>query len=430
MRSGGDQLSPGLREYFEPRFNRDFGDVRLHHDDRSASSADRLNARAYTVGQDIAFGSGEFSPDSNEGRRLLAHELTHVVQQSAVAAGNISTSGDRIQRWPPTTRGGTTTPRDIVRQRRTPASSMGEYISLVQSLESTYRELAPRQFLAMLRQIYYGRPWSSRPTTQWSDVLASSPAMPDPRHRAGRGPGSLFQALRESQELGGVDIGHVLTGLEALLNPTTQVTLSVTGPDPTVSMPNTEFATWGGDLGSAAGQSVADIFLRRPVRPDLTYFTEYASNADLEGNIDSFGIAEGARASGGLAALLSRPPSGSMAGAVRGGTPVSQILSQYYSGTISDLSRAHTNRYRSFITRIGGRVSGNRITNRASLLGPISPRVASFARLWVIREIRDERGMLSAAAEHFFPEVDLQAHLNVKSRAMVNLFLSWLESRL
>ena len=165
MRSGGEPMSPGLQDYFESRFDRNFGDVRLHHDRQSASSANRLNARAYTIGHNITFGSGEFSPDSTEGRRLLAHELTHVVQQSAVATGNISSTGQRIQCWPPTTRGGSTTPRDIIRQRRTPASSMGEYISLVRSLESTYRELAPRQFLAMLRQIYYGRPWSSRPTT-------------------------------------------------------------------------------------------------------------------------------------------------------------------------------------------------------------------------------------------------------------------------
>ena len=428
-RNSGSPFATPERKFFEPRLGHDFTNVRIHTNQQGADMAQSVNARAFTVGRDIVFGPGEYAPSTPEGQRLIAHELTHVIQQSA-DSGPLNLSEDRIQRGPPSTAGGSARPREVVRDRRTPASSIGDYITLVRSLEVAYPELDSRQLLAMLRQIYYGRPWSARPTAQWSDVLPNSPAMSDPRHRAGRGAGSLFHSLRESQEFGGLDIGHVLTGLEALLNPTTAVTLSVTGPDPTVAMPNTEFATWGGDLGSAAGQCVADILLTRTVRSNVAYFREYASNADLEGNIDSFGIAEGARSSGGLASLLSAPPSGSMAGAVRGGTPVSQILSQYYTGTTSALSRAHTNRHRNFVTRIGGRVSGNRIVNRTSIVGPIAGRVASFARLWFIREVRDERGIIGAAAEHFFPAANLQSHLNIKSRAMVNLFLTWLEARL
>ena len=429
LRKQGSPFFSSERNFFEQRFGRDFSDVRIHTDQKAADLASGLNARAFTIGNDVVFGSGEFTPTSQDGRTLIAHELTHVIQQSH-PTGELNLSEQLVQRTPPSTLGGVARPRELARERRSPASSMGDYITLVRELESYYPEMDPRQFLAMLRQIYYGRPWSARTTTQWSDVLPNSPDMSDPRYRAGRGAGSLFHALRESQELGGLDIGHVLTGLEALLNPTTEVTLTVTGPDPTVSMPNTEFATWGGDLGSAAGQSVADILLTRPRRPDREYFSEYASDADLEGNIDSFGIEQGARASGGLAALLSAPPSGSMAGAVRGGTPVSQILAQYYSGVASDLSRAHTNRYSDFVNRIGGSVSGSRIVNRASLVGPIARRVASFARLWFIREVRDERGRLMAAFEHYFPEEELSSHLNTKSRIMVILFFNWLEARL
>lgn len=429
LRKQGSPFFSSERNFFEQRFGHDFSDVRIHTGQKAADLANDLNARAFTIGNDVVFGSGEFTPTSQDGRTLIAHELTHVIQQS-FPSGKQNLSEQLVQRGPPSTLGGAERSRDPARERRSPASSIGEYITLVRDLESYYPEMDPRQFLAMLRQIYYGRPWSARTTTQWSDVLPNSPAMSDPRHRAGRGEGSLFHAIRESQEMGGLDIGHVLTGLEALLNPTTEVTLTVTGPDPTVSMPNTEFATWGGDLGSAAGQSVADILLTRPRRPDREYFSEYASDADLEGNIDSFGIEQGARVSGGLAALLSAPPSGSMAGAVRGGTPVSQILSQYYTGVASDLSSAHTNRYSDFVNRIGGRVSGSRIVNRAALVGPIARRVASFAYLWFIREVRDERGRLSAAFEHYFPEEELDAHLNTKSRIMVNLFFNWLEARL
>jgi hypothetical protein len=81
-RGGGEPLSPSARAFFEPRFNHDFGGVRLHTGARAAASAQAVNARAYTIGDDVVFGAGEFAPETCEGRRLLAHELTHVIQQS------------------------------------------------------------------------------------------------------------------------------------------------------------------------------------------------------------------------------------------------------------------------------------------------------------------------------------------------------------
>ena len=64
------------------RLGYDFSQVRLHTDARAAASAQAVNARAYTVGRDIVFGAGQYAPDNDQGRRLLAHELTHVVQQT------------------------------------------------------------------------------------------------------------------------------------------------------------------------------------------------------------------------------------------------------------------------------------------------------------------------------------------------------------
>lgn len=81
MLGGGQPLHRSAREFFEPRFQRDFSQVRIHTDERASSTARALNAHAYTVGSDIVFGAGKYAPDSDEGRRLLAHELTHVVQQ-------------------------------------------------------------------------------------------------------------------------------------------------------------------------------------------------------------------------------------------------------------------------------------------------------------------------------------------------------------
>jgi hypothetical protein len=81
----GMPLDTASRSYFEQRFGRDFGNVRVHSDATAARSAREVNAQAYTVGHDIVFDTGRFSPGTDEGRRLLAHELTHVVQQDAVS---------------------------------------------------------------------------------------------------------------------------------------------------------------------------------------------------------------------------------------------------------------------------------------------------------------------------------------------------------
>lgn len=83
LRSGrGEPLDAETRTYFEPRFGHDFGHVRVHTDPRAAESAREVSALAYTVGSQVVFGAGQYAPGTHQGRRLLAHELTHVVQQA------------------------------------------------------------------------------------------------------------------------------------------------------------------------------------------------------------------------------------------------------------------------------------------------------------------------------------------------------------
>ena len=79
----GQPLDSGTRRDMESRFGYNFADVRVHTGTRAAASARAISARAYTVGKDIVFSSGEFSPHSSSGRWMLAHELTHVLQQGA-----------------------------------------------------------------------------------------------------------------------------------------------------------------------------------------------------------------------------------------------------------------------------------------------------------------------------------------------------------
>ncbi len=82
MKGGGRALSEGERAFFEPRFGYDFSEVRLHTDAKAADSARAVNAQAYTIGKDVVFGSDKYSTDSDDGKKLLAHELTHVIQQN------------------------------------------------------------------------------------------------------------------------------------------------------------------------------------------------------------------------------------------------------------------------------------------------------------------------------------------------------------
>jgi len=81
LSSPGQALSPEIRASFEPRFGVDFSAVRVHTDDAAARSAASLQAAAYTVGHHLVFGAGHYAPGSTSGRRLIAHELAHVVQQ-------------------------------------------------------------------------------------------------------------------------------------------------------------------------------------------------------------------------------------------------------------------------------------------------------------------------------------------------------------
>ncbi|MFL6201387.1 MAG: DUF4157 domain-containing protein [Thermoanaerobaculia bacterium] len=89
LQGGGRALSPSERGFFEPRFAHDFGNVRLHTGPDAAELARSVQARAFTLGSSVVFGAGQYTPDSDGGRRLLAHELTHVVQQGGKGGGRV-----------------------------------------------------------------------------------------------------------------------------------------------------------------------------------------------------------------------------------------------------------------------------------------------------------------------------------------------------
>ncbi|HBB87627.1 MAG TPA: hypothetical protein DC047_08445 [Blastocatellia bacterium] len=92
LRSNGQPLDTATRGFMEPRFGHDFSQVRVHTDEKAADSARAVDSLAYTVGRNIVFAAGQYRPATAAGRRLVGHELTHVVQQGRTGATNLSSS--------------------------------------------------------------------------------------------------------------------------------------------------------------------------------------------------------------------------------------------------------------------------------------------------------------------------------------------------
>lgn len=84
LKGGGEPLPESIRSFFELRFGTDLSQVRVHNNANSDRLNNSLNARAFTAGKDILFARNEYRPWSNEGRSLIAHELTHAIQQSSI----------------------------------------------------------------------------------------------------------------------------------------------------------------------------------------------------------------------------------------------------------------------------------------------------------------------------------------------------------
>lgn len=100
LRASGQPLDQSTRELMESRFGHDFSQVRVHSDAGAGNAASAINARAFTVNRNIVFGANEYAPQTESGRRLLSHELMHVVQQRAGVhpSGGVGRAGDPYER--------------------------------------------------------------------------------------------------------------------------------------------------------------------------------------------------------------------------------------------------------------------------------------------------------------------------------------------
>ncbi len=93
VNSAGESINSELRSFMAPRFGYDFSNVKIHNDAKAHEAADAVNARAFTVGRNVVFGNGQYSPKSEAGRKLISHELTHLVQQGG--ASRLSNSKEK-----------------------------------------------------------------------------------------------------------------------------------------------------------------------------------------------------------------------------------------------------------------------------------------------------------------------------------------------
>lgn len=200
LRGTGEPLPESVRTAMAKRLGADLGDVRIHTGGEAAALCRRLNARAFTVGEDVFFAAGEFAPETEAGRRLLAHELTHVVQQSGGvermvqrtngSAGGAATGGG----GPATGSGGPAT-------NVTPhlADDWVEFPSLaypqVPKLEAS--EVTPSSFLPLVRHRAYRS--ASRNTKQSQNWFSNIKL------------GGVEEALRKSMGERGGDLASTLT---------------------------------------------------------------------------------------------------------------------------------------------------------------------------------------------------------------------------
>jgi hypothetical protein len=256
------------------------------------------------------------------------------------------------------------------------ASNLDEYLLLVRTVERKLGLTTPAdapKVLSVLRQVYYGTAtWSDQAKSHpmWDAVITPRPWSPgtDPTPQLGA---PLLKAVRESHTVEGVDLGHVLVGLDAMMAPSA---VKVPGLISQTTLLNEAWGTWAGDVGAAASEWTMDT-----VRGTLkdsgdgpTYMRRQAGESDLNGDIDAFAIRTGLNAAG--PAQLGRP--------LKLSGRLSDILMDYFRVTHGGLGQAHSARIGSFVEAHGGKFAGSELTNRPALEATLRPPVLEMSTIF------------------------------------------------
>jgi outer membrane protein OmpA-like peptidoglycan-associated protein len=300
----------------------------------------------------------------------------------------------------------------------TKASTIDEFIFLVTCLEDRLFLTAPTdapKALSVLRQIYYGTDtWSAHRNFAWGNVITPNwipGADPTPLARP-----HLMAALKASQVVENTDIGHVLTGIDAMMNPHNVEHLP--GVINATTVPNEEWATWAGDVGQAAVEWVMSKVFPSPKSPktEKDAFTQNAGDEDLRGNIDAFAMRQGFNPGA--------APAGNLMQTIKLTGTLSEDLRQYFRITSSALGQSRAHATRDFIAAYGGVLSGKTVSNRAAFAARLRPSVMQFALLYQLKRIFIDHGGFSKAAPGAPMPIDA---IGPAVDAMIDFFITWLE---
>jgi outer membrane protein OmpA-like peptidoglycan-associated protein len=270
------------------------------------------------------------------------------------------------------------------------ATNIDQFIFLVSCLEKrlglTNAADAPKT-LSVLRQIYFGNAtWSTARNRSkiWDDIIPTQPWTPgtDPTPKLGN---KLLTALQDSKDIKfdnsatgvAIDISHVITGLDAMMNP--QDVAFHAGPLLwQTGIANHELATWAGDLASAATNYTICVDWGKYSATHDDFFKSLAEDSDLEGDIDAYAM---------WAALPSVPGA---PGPVQLNLPISELLMQYYR--LKNTGKggvARETRFEVFANFYGAKVSGKKMTDRAGFKNNIKSSVSETALLLFAKQARE-----------------------------------------
>lgn len=380
-----DAHGPGSDSPLQPAERHRLESVRIHTDSCAARSADLVGADAYAVQDHIVFAASRYDPHNVSGRRLIAHELAHVLavpreppvlrRQMSKSAGG-SAAGGTFSRAP----------------------TASAFVALVREAERRLQAAGVTSVderIQILSGIYYGTDWSLDLEVEKSQAREAAFRIYTARAGQGRDPRpilgtSLFDALKHSQDVSApgipdVDMGHVMIGLNARSSWSPRNV-----PVPTQGGTGLEIATWVGDLGAATGRLARDR-VSAPHAPARAYFpgavgTDYGADSNLEGDIASYlaGAGSGAKS---LEAL-----------SVPAGGGIADALAAYFGATGVPADRASR-----FLTMVGGTFSGATLDNRSAVEAALAARFAGFGR-WYIgtrygpADVYSTSALMSAAA--------------------------------
>jgi hypothetical protein len=458
----GQPLSQASRDRFEPRLGHDFSRIRVHADGEAARSAGAIDALAYTSGEDIVFGAGRYAPETTDGAQLLAHELAHAVQQDRgvvapglgrrddaheqqadAVAGHVLNGGD-ARAMLPARSGGMTASAGAVQRKDPPAKTsdpnslvpVADFIGYVEIVERKFPTDTPKEIVTRIRTEYYSgmafeflipdahfqrnapaqaqAPGGGTPIkypNNLSDMRWDPSTKPAYDHLTahadenaiGDNP-SPYIVMPDGSR---IDAGHLLLGLDALLNPRTD------SPYTTYGIPSIDPAGFAADLALAAywmtyhqreGHPASDAAIKPATADFNAYYAASAPNEDLLGDADAFAAADqwGARP----------------------GQTLSQVLRATYLGGPSGAAPGIDQRWRTFCSKngLGYTANNGAITWSGDIEANWLPRIDRLCDLF-------DSGFFSHVGTALFNTSPSRGTWPW-SRDALTRFLAWLKPRL